>query len=308
VTSVAAVPSLQAGWRVAVAGGCELAERPVWDDVTDSLVWADVLAGTVHRSTPGRARSGPWPDEAVRIGSVVGALALRSDGGLVAAADSAFVLLDHRGRADADPVEVDLPAGQRFNDAACDPAGRLLAGTTSTVGELGAGVLWSLDATGAVSVLLAGVTESNGLGWSADGSVLYYVDSGEPVVRRYAYDPGTGALGRRLPDLVELAEGEGVPDGLVVDRDGAVWFAAWDGGCVRRYSPLGELLEQRALPVTRPTCPGFAGPALDVLVVTTAWEGLDQAERARQPWAGHVLVAEAGAAGRPAHRYGGGPR
>ena len=48
-------------------------------------------------------------------------------------------------------------------------------------------------------------------------------------------------------------------DGLVVDADGCLWIAMWDGGCVRRYSPDGELLGRYPVPVSRPTCPGFGG-------------------------------------------------
>jgi sugar lactone lactonase YvrE len=157
-------------------------------------------------------------------------------------------------------------------------------------------------------VVLEGVTESNGLGWSLDGSVAYYVDSGEPVVRRYAYDQAVGTFGQRLADLAVLTEGEGVPDGLVVDAAGAVWVALWEGGAVRQYAPDGELLRHLPTPVSRPTCPGFAGPGLDVLVVTSAWEGMGQAERHAELWAGHLLTAPVGAVGCLPHRYGGGPR
>ena len=307
MTSAAVVGS----WHVAVASACELAERPVWDARSGTIVWADVIGGVLHRSTPAGtegATAGAWYDETVSVGDVLGAAALRTDGGLVAAVDSSFRLLDADGRDDADPVVVDLPAGQRFNDAACDPAGRLLAGTTSTVGQVGAGLLWSLAPSGQVRVLLEAVTESNGLDWSSDGTILYFVDSGEPVVRRYAYDVGTGELRGRLTDLAVLGPDEGVPDGLVVDSEGAVWVALWEGGAVRRYAPDGDLIEHHVMPVDRPTCPAFAGAGLDVLVVTTGWEGVDQSERALQPWAGHLLTGRVDARGLLSHRFGGGPR
>ena len=307
MTSAAVVGS----WHVAVASACELAERPVWDARSGTIVWADVIGGVLHRSTPAGtegATAGAWYDETVSVGDVLGAAALRTDGGLVAAVDSSFRLLDADGRDDADPVVVDLPAGQRFNDAACDPAGRLLAGTTSTVGQVGAGLLWSLAPSGQVRVLLEAVTESNGLDWSSDGTILYFVDSGEPVVRRYAYDVGTGELRGRLADLAVLGPDEGVPDGLVVDSEGAVWVALWEGGAVRRYAPDGDLIEHHVMPVDRPTCPAFAGAGLDVLVVTTGWEGVDQSERALQPWAGHLLTGRVDARGLLSHRFGGGPR
>lgn len=292
-------------WTTLVPSDNELGERPLWDASTGTVVWVDVHAGTLHRATPpAEGRAAPWADSTVPVGSTVGAVALRADGGLVAAADSAFLLLDAHGRPDADPVEVALPEGQRFNDAACDPAGRLLAGTTSVSGSPGGGVLWSLAPDRRYTTLLEGVTESNGLDWSGDATVLYYVDSGEPVVRRYAYDVADGRLGHRLADLAVLDPGEGVPDGLVVDSDGAVWVALWQGGALRRYAPDGALLARADLPVAQPTCPCFAGPALDLLVVTTAWEGLSPEQRDVQPLAGSLLGAVPGPTGRPPHRFG----
>lgn len=291
-------------WTTLVRSDSELGERPVWDARTGTVVWVDILTGTVHRSAPPtEGRPGPWADTTVQVGAVVGAVALREGGGLVAAADSAFLMLDARGRPDADPVVVDLPPGQRVNDAACDPAGRLLAGTTSVSGAPGGGVLWSLTADRRHATLLEGVTESNGLDWSGDGAVLYYVDSGEPVVRRYAYDVADGRLGPRLADLAVLGPDEGVPDGLVVDSEGAVWVALWQGGAVHRYAPDGSLLGRVDLPVDQPTCPCFAGPRLDLLVVTTAWEGLAPGARAAQPLAGSLLGTASSSTGRLPHRF-----
>jgi sugar lactone lactonase YvrE len=295
-------------WQVAVPAGCEIAERPVWDATSKSVVWVDVLDGTLHRSTPSAQGRGEWTDEAVRVGDVLGAAALRRDGGLVAAVDSAFVLLDNLGRPDGDPVAVEMPPGARFNDGACDPAGRFMAGTTSADEQPGSGLLWSIDASRRLRIVLADIAESNGLGWSLDGRVMYYIDSGDTAIRRYRYDGDRGVLGPRLTDLCVIAPGDGVPDGLVIDSGGAVWVALWQGGALRRYAPEGELLEHVDVPVDRPTCPGFAGPALDLLILTTAWEGMRGEERARQTWAGHLLAAPVSVTGRLPHRYAGAPR
>lgn len=295
-------------WDVAVAGGCEIAERPVWDERSGSLVWVDVTRGVVHRSAPTPGVPLQWTDTSVTVGATVGAAAVRWDGGLVVAADSAFLQLDGQGRPDTDPVGVDMPPAARFNDAACDPSGRLLAGTTSSPDGPGNGVLWSFSPSGQVRTLLEGLVESNGLAWSSDGAILYYVDSGEPFIRRYSYDVETGSLGQRLPDLAVIDDGDGVPDGLVVDADGAIWVALWGGAAVRRYAPNGELQIHLGMPVSQPTCPGFVGPGLRRLVITTGWEGLTPSQRHQEPWAGHVLTAPVPAAGRPSHLFAGGAR
>ena len=276
-------------WRVAVPSGCEVGDRPMWDAPSQTVVWSDLTAGQVHR-----AQFADWSSVSFSVGEGLGAVALRTDGGLVAASGSAFSFWDAQGRRDADPVDVEMPAGGRFNDAACDPRGRLLAGTATGVADHPNGVLWSLAGRD-VRLLMEGITESNG--------VLYYVDSGEPVIRRYAYDVESGSLGQRLQDLAVTGEMPPSPDGLVVDSQGCVWVAIWRGGDVRQYSPEGDLLLTLTTPVSRPTCPVFAGPELDQLVITTGWEELSDEQRAAEPWAGHLLITQAPVRGLEPFRF-----
>lgn len=272
-----------------VPSAAELGERPVWDPHSHTLLWVDLLAGVVHRTNVPRDRDGSWDDVGIRVGQVVGAVAPRRGGGLIAAVDSAIRLLDDSGQDTHDPIPVTLPSGHRFNDGACDPAGRFLIGTAGGGPD---GVLWSVDGNGRVEVRLDGLTESNGLGWSLDGTRLYFIDSAEPVVRRYAYDVETGRVGVRLPDLLDLSDRSGAPDGLVVDAQGCVWVPQWQGSELARIEPTGSVVARWELPVSQPTCAGFAGSNLDVLVVATSWEGMSLEERACEPWAGHLLAAD----------------
>ena len=285
-------------WSVALAAGCELAERPVWDEHDQSLVWVDILGGSAHRLSSGGG------DSAIAVGAPLGAAGLRHGGGLILASAGALVFLDAAGRCDREPIAAALPAGVRFNDGACDPAGRFLVGTTSLDGQRERGALLAVWPDGHIDVLLEGVTESNGLCWSPDGGTLYYVDSGEQHIRAYAYDVGTGRLGARR-DVVRIDDADGVPDGLAIDRSGAIWVALWEGSAVRRYAADGRRLAHLPLPVSRPTCPGFGGGELDRLFVTSAWEGMTPAGRAGERWAGHILVCDPGVSGMPANRFAG---
>jgi sugar lactone lactonase YvrE len=226
---------------------------------------------------------------------------------VLAAADG-FRLVDGSGQPDGGPWRPDgMLADVRFNDGACDPAGRFWAGTVAADRRAGAGVLYRLDPSGEISVLLDGVTESNGLGWSPDGGTFYYIDSGEPEprIRAFPCDLAAGTLGAPR-DLVQPDASFGIPDGLVVDSDGCLWVAFWGGSAVRRYSPSGELLASLEVPVSQPSCPAFGGPGLGDLYVTTAWENMSEAERAAEPVAGHVLHLRVdGVQGLPAGRFGG---
>ena len=128
----------------------------------------------------------------------MGAAAPRAGGGYVLAAADGFRLIGADGAADGPPVRpAGLPERVRFNDGACDPAGRFWAGTAATDGQTGTGSLYRLDPDGSVTEVLRGVTESNGLGWNPAATVFYYTDSGEERsrVRAFGFDLDAGTLG-----------------------------------------------------------------------------------------------------------------
>ena len=237
-------------------------------------MWVDITAGHLHRYRPGAG------DEIVLdlSGVALGAAAPRRGGGYVLATAAGFRLTEAAGELEEGALRpVGMPADAEFNDGACDPAGRFWAGTVTGDVRPGAGALYRLDPDGTVTMVLDGVTESNGLGWSCgrDGATMYFVDSGEPEprIRAFGFDVASGDLGRSR-DLVRFPGGGAVPDGLVVDAEETVWVAMWGGGEVQRYAPDGELLAVLPVPVTQPTCPAFGGPGLDELYLTTAWQGM----------------------------------
>ena len=91
------------------------------------------------------------------------------------------------------------------------------------------------------------------------------------------------------------------PDGLTVSSDGDLWVAQFGGSGVLRYSPAGELRDEIAIDATQATCPGFVGPGLGILAITSAQEGLDD-------WtdqSGAIFLADAGATGLPVTRWPG---
>jgi sugar lactone lactonase YvrE len=293
---------------VPVTPPAQLAESPVWDTASQTLLWVDILAGEVHRLDPATGQ-----DTAVRVGVPVGAVAPRRGGGLIVAAALGFATLDE--------VSGTLGwlwaggRGDRMNDGKCDPAGRFLAGTLTYARDPGACALYRLDpameADGPgggeprVSVLLDGVTLSNGLGWSPSGDRMYFADTPLERVDVMHYDPGTGeASGRRL--FVDLHDVPGRPDGLTVDSEGAVWIAMSRGGAVRRYTPDGRLDRVIEFPVRLVTSVSFGGDGLGDLYVTTSRENLTDSDLASQPLAGSVFVIPGtGVRGLPASSYAG---
>jgi sugar lactone lactonase YvrE len=84
----------------------------------------------------------------------------------------------------------------------------------------------------------------------------------------------------------------------VVDADGLIWNARWGGGCVDVYERTGRRLYALRVPARQPSCPAFVGRDLSRLLVTSAWQGMDAAERAADPDHGRTFILDAGARGR----------
>jgi sugar lactone lactonase YvrE len=240
-----------------------LGEGPRWDGSSGSLYWVDITAGRVHR-LDGDGAFGSWD-----VGQPVGAVVVRSSGGLVLAARDGFLTLDPATGAVAPLVTLALPEGCRMNDGACDEAGRLFAGSMAEDEAPGGGTFFRLDPDHTVAEVITGVTVSNGIGWSPDGTLMYYVDSPTRRIDVLDYDPATGAIASRRP-FAAIEAGVAVPDGLAVDAEGGVWVALWDGGAVLRFGPDGRLRQTLELPTPRVTSCAFGGPGLETLYITTA--------------------------------------
>jgi sugar lactone lactonase YvrE len=192
------------------------------------------------------------------------------------------------------PIEPDLPLTS-VNDGKVDPRGRLWFGTLDRPRSAFHCGLYRLDSPGHASLQVPGVMLGNGIGWSPAGDRMYFVDSRTQRVDRFAYDLDTGTLGERRV-LAEGPAAAGLPDGLAVDTEGTVWVALFGGGQLHRYAPDGRLVERVPVPVRFPTCPTFAGPDLRTLVVTTAYDPVDDAGALD----GALLVAPVEVPGLPA--------
>ena len=276
----------------------DFGEGPVWDDSEGVVWWTDIVGSTVHCYDP---RSDT--DMRLDVDRTVGALALRASGGVVVAARGGFGALSSDGAIDLiAEVNEDDPS-MRMNDGKCDRSGRFYASTMAFAATEGAGELVRLDLDGSVHVQDTGLTIGNGLAWTADDTRLYFVETMGAGVDVFDVDTATGDLSNRKRAF-DIPADAGLPDGMCIDDEGALWVALWQGSAVRRYSPDGELLAVVHLPVTNVTCPAFVGPGLDELWITTAaprHAGSD----ADEPLGGALFRVRPGVTGPPPAAYRG---
>ncbi len=261
-------------------------EGAVWHDGWGGLKWVDMLAGEVLSldDTGGITRQ--------KVGSVAAMVRPRADGGFVVATRRRFVLWNEHGEEwRSEPL---WTSDERFNEGSCDPLGRVLCGTMATPGNEGTAVMWRLNLDGTVEGVFDGITISNGLAFTADGTRAYYADT--PTGRIDVFDVVDGELTDRRP-FVTIPEELGFPDGLCVDAEDGVWAALHGGGAVRHFAADGTMQEIVEIPgVTQVTSCTLGGRDLSTLYVTTSRENLPDNE---QPAAGALFTAEVGVRGIP---------
>jgi sugar lactone lactonase YvrE len=270
-----------------------LGEGPVWDPDRQRLLWVDIPAGVVHhgglRADSSVITNGSWS-----FGGTVGVVAVAANGELLVAVKETVMRVTPGG-ARTTVATVLAPGDHRLNDGAVDPAGRFLVGSLALDGSSGHQVLVRLD-PGGPTVLDNDLSLSNGLAWSPNGDRMYSIDSTSRAVWVRDYDAPTGATGpRRRAFPIE----DGLPDGMCADADGNLWIAIWGRGRVECRNPAGQLLATVAVDAPHTSSVTFAGPDLDILVITTAREELSPAQRVAYPRAGQLFTVRPGIRGLP---------
>ena len=267
-----------------------LGEGPVWVEREQALFWVDIKGRKLFRLGADGALD--RRDTPMRVGSIVP----RDSGGFIAGTERGIAAVElDAGRFDiVTNPDADQP-GNRFNDGKVDRQGRFWAGTMDDGERAATGTLYRLDPDLRVTAVDEGYRVTNGPAFSPDGRTMYHNDSARQITYAFDLDASGTAANRR--EFLQFGQGDGYPDGMTVDAEGCLWIAFWDGWCLRRFSPDGDLLRTIEVPVQRPTSCAFGGEGLRTLFVTSARIGLEGTERHRQPLAGGLFAVEPGVGG-----------
>ncbi len=279
---------------LAVSSQCELGEGPVWHPGEQALYWLDIAQNRLHRHDYSSQEH-----TVTELGLLASAMGFRENGGFIMATQRGFAFWDpSAGQYDflGDP-DASEGTDPRFNDGKTDRRGRFWAGKMGGTYE---NSLFRIDPDRSITRMESHVAVSNGLGWSPDNRTFYFTDSVARKIYAYDFDFATGAIYNRRDFIsVPLAEGEGLPDGLVVDSEGCIWSARWGGWKVVRYDPHGKVMQELRMPVQYPTSCALGGPQLDELFITSAWVECSPEQRSEQPQAGDVFRVQVDTPGLP---------
>jgi sugar lactone lactonase YvrE len=271
---------------------CHLGEGPTYDATTDTAWWFDILEKRLFEANVASGRL-----KVHALGKMASALArIDAQRQLIIAEDGLYIRHVTDGRMELfAALEADNPV-TRSNDARVHPSGTLWLGTMGRKAEPRAGAIYALH-QGRISRLFPGITIPNAICFSPDGKVGYFADTAANIMHRVPLDAATGLPVRESVPFIRH-KGVGGLDGAVVDADGLIWNARWGGGCVDVYDTNGRSLRSLRAPARQSSCPAFVGRDFSRLLVTSAWQGMDESARAADPEHGRTFILDAGAHGR----------
>jgi sugar lactone lactonase YvrE len=278
-----------------------LGEGCLWDAAGQALWWLDIARPSrIHRLHVGSGAHRMWYSDLLLT-----AIAPRNNGTFILGAEDGVYCFDPVTGAISPfctpPGEV---AGNRFNDGACDRAGRFWLGSMqNNIGSKGedtginrsSGILHRIDAKGRSKIMLDGIGVSNGPCWSPDHKTFYFSDSSAKTIYAFDFDSANGEITKKR--VFHHSQDHGYPDGATVDAEGFVWSARWDGACVLRIDPQGRIDRVVDIPALRPTCIVFGGPDLNTAYVTSSRAHLTSDEISNRSLSGGVFCFNPGVTG-----------
>ena len=154
------------------------------------------------------------------------------------------------------------------NDMKVGPDGNIYVGTICGkrlgVSDKIDGKLYRIESNGQVKILLDGLSVSNGMDWSVDGSKFYHTDSVTGYIKEYAFDKnGITYTGKKvfLPGV----------DGFTVDSKDRLVATRWDDKKVSIVDTKDmSVVEEIEVPFANPASCCFAGEDYKTLIIVTA--------------------------------------
>jgi len=163
------------------------------------------------------------------------------------------------------------------------------------------GQLWFMKSATKLKVVDNNFIIGNGIDWSPDNKILYFVASDKRVIYSYSFDIKNGKLSNKKI-LIKVPKKRGYPDGICTDSEGFIWVAYWDGSCVIRHFANGKIDKVIKLPIKRPTSLTFGGKNLDLLFITSA-QTFNKKNQKLEKYSGNIFVIKTNIQGNKINFY-----
>ena len=269
--------------RILCDVACHLGEGPTYDPATDTAFWFDIRERKLHALT--LSTMAKAVHDLPFLGSVLAVVDAQRQ--LIVSDQGLFIRTVADGRL-APFARLEDKTENRSNDGRMHPSGALWASTMGRSAQKQAGAIYHVAGT-TVTKLFSNLTIPNSICFSPDGATGYFIDTDVNRLMRVALDAKTGLPSGEPAMLSDQSAAPGGVDGSVCDADGLIWNARWGEGCVDVYRPDGTRIARHLVPASQSSCPAFIGAGADRLMVTTAWQDMDDAARRADPHAGQTF-------------------
>ena len=277
----------------------DLGEGLLWDERNETIMWVDAFVKIINTWNPATKTLIER-----KYDSLVTSIAKRESGGYVVAAGLKLIVLNENlDVTGTSPLEMPNE-NVRTNDGNVDINGNYWVGCFANDAKPKQGNLRRISPNLDSKVFLKDITIANGMDWSPDNKICYYIDTPTKKVSRFNFNIETSELEGEL-EAIDVSQYSGAPDGMCVDAAGNLWVAFWGGGCVRSFSPTGELLAQVDVAATLVTNCAFGGADLSTLYITCAIPSYEDFVKGEEPLAGSLFKADVGAKGRLQNNFAG---
>ena len=273
---------------------CSLGEGPLWHPERQQLYWFDIHGRGLHTREDGKTRSWSFDEDVSAAGWV-------DDTHLLAASETRLFRFNVETGAQEDvaPLEADDPT-TRSNDGRADPMGGFWIGTMAKHERTPAGTFYRYY-KGEIRPLFDQITIPNAICFTPDKTQAYFCDTIDNLMKRVSLDADGWPTG--TPEIwLDLSGKPFGADGAVIDADGNIWNAQWNGWRIAKYAPDGTFLEEIPINAAHTSCPAFGGPDLTTLFCTTAGGRVTDADRAKSQDHGKVFALETNTKGQAEHQ------
>jgi sugar lactone lactonase YvrE len=153
-------------------------------------------------------------------------------------------------------------------------------------GQKASGIVALVTPDGSARQVADGISFPNGMAVTPDNSVLIIAESHGRKLTAFDIAADGSLSNRRV--WAEL--GDGVPDGICIDADGAVWYADVPNKRCVRVREGGEMLQTVAVDRGCFACMLGGADRKTLFIIATEWRGMEKAVEVAQARTGQVLT------------------
>ncbi|KAK7866866.1 hypothetical protein R5R35_006032 [Gryllus longicercus] len=280
-----------------VTSSAILGEGPHWDSTENVLYYVDIIGKEVRKYDPATKRETIAKLDGDSVSFIIPVEGKHNE--FLIGHGHHVCLMTWDGESDKPQKieklvavdEEDYNATNSLNDGKADASGRLWAGTLGDFDSFSKGPkgsLYSFPKIRNASKHVREITCSNGLAWSRDNKVFYYIDTWTHKVDAFDFDIKNGVISNRRTVFDFSANGiKGLPDGMTIDTNDKLWVACFSGSQVIQIDPEnGKVLRSIPIPSPQVTSVAFGGRNLDELYVTSGAMNMTPEDKAKYPLAG----------------------